>query len=378
LTQVDIHQGDALTVLRTLEPASAHCCVTSPPYWALRDYGTGRWEGGEASCDHVRNHGVQGRNGQRADRSFTGQSVYGETCGKCGASRIDQQMGLEDTPAEYVDKMVAVFAEVRRVLRHDGTLWLNIGDSYANDGKLGGETGGKQSYLGDADRKRVGREKRRTGLKPKDLVGIPWMLAFALRSDGWYLRQDIIWHKPNAMPESVKDRCTKAHEYIFLLSKSERYYYDAEAVAEPASGVSGGASFGPQKKIVVPSGWGVGKEPRTSVELLMQGERRPPTYQSRTYERPVYEKRNRRSVWTVPTRSYKKAHFATFPPKLIEPCILAGCPKGGTVLDPFIGSGTTATVAQRLGRNCVGLELNPEYIDLANERLRGNQLELIA
>jgi len=285
-----------------LADKSVHCCVTSPPYFGLRDYGT------------------------------------------------DAQIGLEPTPAAYVEEMVKVFREVRRVLRDDGTLWLNLGDSYAT----GTTTDRKQSKNPGVGNNRpeaqnsVGRIGTPQGLKTKDLIGIPWMVAFALRADGWYLRQDIIWAKPNPMPESVTDRCTKAHEYIFLLSKSAKYYYDAKAVQEDATSKGGGACFGKQSS--KPTGVRV-------------------AYQNRRWDRPIYTKRNRRSVWTVATKSYKGAHFATFPPKLIEPCILAGCPVGGTVLDPFAGSGTTLRVAADNGRNAIGIELNPDYIALAHKRL---------
>lgn len=331
-----VYCGDALAVLRALPSESVNMCVTSPPYWGLRDYGTAQWEGGDAECDHVHRRearkaasgsstlGIPADGGPRRitdDNAYFTESKtqqYRDICGKCGAVRIDNQLGLEPTPEQYVAKMVAVFEEVRRVLRRDGTCWVNMGDSYANDGKWGGETGGKQAYLDDNNRKRVGREKRQTGLKPKDLIGMPWMLAFALRDAGWYLRQDIIWHKPNPMPESVRDRCTKAHEYLFLLSKSARYYWDAEAIAEKSDRVMA----------------------------------------------------NKRSVWTIVTEPYPAAHFATFPTKLVEPCVLAGCPEGGVVLDPFAGSGTTLQVARDLGRAAIGIELNREYIKLIEKRLQ--------
>ena len=266
---------------------------------------------------------------------------------------VPVEIGLEQTPDEYVAKMVEVFREVRRVLRDDGTLWLNLGDSYAANrayqvpSTKGGPkhsdsqaVGGKGSVVPD-------------GLKPKDLIGIPWLLAFALRADGWYLRQDIIWHKPNPMPESVRDRCTKAHEYVFLLSKSERYYYDAEAVMEPVAA--------------------------STIERLSQ----PTLHQQEGSDRVPgktngnmkavgrTDMRNRRSVWTVPTRPYKGAHFATFPPALIEPCILAGSRPGDIVLDPFMGSGTTAEVAILHGRQYLGCELNEEYRGLQDARVRG-------
>lgn len=298
---IEILQGDCRDVLGGLPDGSINCCVTSPPYFGLRDYG------------------------------------------------VEGQLGLEPTPDEFVSAMVEVFREVRRVLRDDGTLWLNLGDSYANDGKRGGSTGGKHASAlhGNSG---IGRRLLTTGLKPKDLIGIPWRVAFALQADGWYLRQDIIWHKPNPMPESVTDRCTKAHEYIFLFAKSERYYFDADAIKEQAvsNHASGNGFKGRQGGAIhMPMSGGAG----TADQWLPGG------------------MRNRRSVWTVSTKPFKGAHFATFPPDLIEPCVLAGCPVDGTVLDPFFGAGTTGLVAQKHGRNCVGIELNPDYIAIANERL---------
>lgn len=261
---------------------SVNCCVTSPPYWGLRDYGA------------------------------------------------DGQIGMEQTPEEYVQHITEVFREVRRVIREDGTLWLNLGDSYANDN----------------NRKRVGREKRVSGLKPKDLVGIPWRVAFALQADGWYLRSDIIWHKLNPMPESVTDRPTKGHEYVFLMAKSGRYYYDAAAIAEPCGGFNG-STFTTGKTA----------EARQGLAAIGQGERTEPT------------ERNKRTVWSIATHPFPEAHFAVYPPSLIEPCILAGSPKGGVVLDPFAGSGTTGMVALRHGRSFIGVELNPTYCEMARRRI---------
>lgn len=292
---IDIRTGDCLEVLRTMPAQFVHCCITSPPYFGLRDYG-----------------------------------VHG-------------QIGLEQTPAEFVAKLVEVFREVRRVLRDDGTLWLNLGDSYngTNARSANVRDNGTLSFRGSHPGVNV------AGLKPKDLIGIPWRVAFALQDDGWYLRQDIIWHKPNPMPESVRDRCTKAHEYLFLLSKSERYYFDADAIKEPA--VYGGTQ--PSAKRGEFNG-------KTSAIA------------GREAFRAVVPTRNRRSVWTVATRPFKGAHFATFPPDLIEPCVLAGCPEGGVVLDPFGGAGTTGVVAKQQGRSAVLIELNPEYACMASERIR--------
>ena len=270
---IKILQGNCLETLSSLEEKSVNTCVTSPPYWGLRDYGT------------------------------------------------DDQLGQEETPEKFVENLVNVFREVRRVLRDDGTVWLNIGDSYCGTGHKGDT---KDMYFSQGSARNgqsVALNNKIEGLKSKDLVGIPWRVAFALQADGWYLRQDIIWHKPNPMPEPVKDRCTKSHEYIFLLSKSPKYYYDYEAIKTKASDAAD------------------------------------------------YDTSNKRSVWSIPVASYSEAHFATYPPELIKPCILAGCPEGGTVLDPFGGSGTTAQVASNLNRNAILCELNPEYVDIAKGRL---------
>lgn len=328
MTQIII--GDALERLKTLPSDSVDCCVTSPPYYALRDYG------------------------------------------------VDGQIGLEETPETYIDRLVEVFREVRRVLKNNGTLWVNIADSYAGSGK------GAASYPENAKKYKqstshgmLGAEKttkaKTPGIKPKDLIGIPWMLAFALRADGWYLRQDIIWQKPNAMPESVKDRCTKCHEYIFLLSKSRSYYFDGEAISEPCSESSvkryqqnieeQAGSLGPCKN----NGAMKAALPRYGGKKYTEN----PDQFYRTKSGTMYDpqlRRNKRDVWTISTAAFKGAHFATFPRKLIEPCILAGCPIGGTVLDPFIGSGTTAEVAQDLGRNCIGIDLNESSLVFCRDR----------
>ena len=316
-----IEFGDCRETMRrwASEGVKVQTCVTSPPYFGLRDYGH------------------------------------------------DGQIGLEQTPEEYIAAMVEVFRCVRDVLSDDGTLWLNIGDSYNAAGRTGHGT--RIGYKQGTNRASAeGHDKCRPtvgNLKPKDLIGIPWMLAFALRADGWYLRQDVIWSKPNPMPESVRDRCTKAHEYIFLLSKSERYFYDSEASKEPAVGGQTGkaASFkreGSKREQTIPNqGYGTHRPDREDV-----------AYNGET--------RNRRSVWTVATRPYKGAHFATFPPALIEPCILAGSRPGDIVLDPFMGSGTTAAVALQQGRQYLGCELNPDYGPLQEERIYGIQRSLFA
>jgi DNA modification methylase len=259
---------------------------------------------------------------------------------------------LEQTPEEYVQKLVEVFREVKRVLRDDGTLWLNLGDSYSGSGKGPAGNLGKTHNEREMTHTHVSG-KVPDGLKPKDLIGIPWMVAFALRNDGWYLRQDIIWHKPSTMPESVTDRCTKAHEYIFLLSKSKTYYYDAESIKEP-----------------VKQDWGT--RDRTNGKYHNTGTGLNP----HTGLQKSYEKANKRSVWSVTTKPFHGAHFATFPPDLIEPCVIAGSPEGGIVLDPFFGSGTTGLVAMRNNRKYLGCELNSEYISIANERLKPVETEI--
>ena len=348
-----------------LADGSVHCVVTSPPYYGLRDYGTAKWEGGDPECDHVqvkrvslesglRNDGRKHKGLYEGEKATEVEMTYRNVCGKCGAIRIDQQIGLEQTPAEYVDNLVQVFREVWRILRDDGTVWLNLGDSYNGSGGAGGDY--IEGGLKEGQPKYPGRHIN--NLKLKDLIGIPWMVAFALRDDGWYLRQDIIWHKPNPMPESVKDRCTKAHEYIFLLSKSAKYYYDNEAVKEPAVE---GTDLGVLRSKCHTDGefvtWhnpNIKKRQDAGVDSRAAGS----------------GFRNKRDVWTVTTKPYKGAHYATFPPKLIEPMILAGCPAGGIVLDPFVGSGTTVMVANHLGRKGIGLDLNLKYLkDNAKERI---------
>ena len=275
----DIRVGDCLEVMRQLPDASVHCCVTSPPYWGLRDYG------------------------------------------------VDGQLGLEKTPEEYTQRMVEVFREVRRILRNDGTLWLNLGDSYG---------------------------------KGKQLAGVPWRVAFALQADGWILRQDLVWHKPSPMPESVRDRCTKAHEYVFLLAKGQRYFFDAEAIGEDASNASGWA----KQRAKGVNTWDYGRD--GYVETRIGGMSGKETYENKSI-------RNRRSVWTITPKLYSGAHFATMPPDLAELCIRAGTDKNAsppcTVFDPFAGAGTTGLVALRLGRNFLGIELNPDYVTLARNRI---------
>lgn len=353
-----IINSDCIEGMRKLADNSVDCCVTSPPYFGLRDYG-------------------------HAD-----------------------QIGLEETPDLYVQKMVEVFSEVKRVLKKDGTLWLNLGDSYSGSwGNYGGQNRGngtqrevkngskahQKSYDG-LEKFRPATANNLPGIKPKDLIGIPWLVAFALRSSGWYLRQDIIWHKPNPMPESVTDRCTKSHEYIFLLSKSAKYYYDNESIKQLMADSSfsrlnqnvedqqgynrvPGKTNGAMKAV----GTYVGGKKHKNMEFDGQ---KPNTFHS-TRNANGYEwqnedgKANKRSVWTVTTKPFSEAHFATFPEDLIVDCIKAGCPENGIVLDPFMGAGTTALVAAKLNRKYVGFEINPEYIKIAEKRLR-NELGMFA
>ena len=301
--------GDALQVLSTMPDKSVHCIVTSPPYYGLRDYG------------------------------------------------IAGQIGLEESPEEFIQKLVNVFRECRRVLDDKGTLWVNMGDSYAHSTKnTESFRRDKKGYGNGINRAKRGGKRWGGGnipsigdLKPKDMIGIPWMLAFALRADGWYLRQDIIWAKPNPMPESVTDRCTKSHEYIFLLSKAQRYYYDQKAIAQPltASSIS-----------------------RLNQDIERQeGSHRAVGKTNGAMKAVGSDEANKRSVWSVATKPFKEAHFATFPEELIVDCIKAGCPNDGVVLDPFSGAGTTALVARKLNRKFIGIELNAEYIAIANKRL---------
>ncbi len=436
---VRILVGDCLARLRDLPDESVQCVVTSPPYWGLRDYGTATWEGGDPGCAH------KGRPKPRQDtagKDANGSGMFGETRGlqdakavhtipvrgvcKCGARRIDSQLGLEDTPELYVERMVAVFREVRRVLKKDGTLWLNIGDCYATRSLPG-------------------------GIKAKDLIGIPWMLAFAMRTDGWFLRSEVVWWKKNPMPESVNDRPTKAHEQLFLFTKSSSYYYDAEAIEEPAVS-AGEAIWAGETRVVQGAENTTGKSTRRfrksgnkerkhradhggiegdtrhqahSIPWAADGSHRPQyrraleiaqekglteahfeairacgisdtprgKLQSGSGRNTPEQKRlaaeakealggyyrefiarggrNRRTVWHLATKPYKGAHFATFPPALIEPCILAGAPVGAVVLDPFGGAGTTGLVCEQLERESILVELSPEYAKLASDRITG-------
>lgn len=308
-----IYNGDSLEVLKTFPDDSIHCCVTSPPYYALRDYG------------------------------------------------VDAQIGREETPAQYISRLTEVFTEVRRVLRPDGTFWLNISDTYCGKSNQGDYTDSK--YPKGRNGQTVALNHKVEGCKPKDMIGIPWMLAFALRDSGWYLRNDIIWMKENPMPESVKDRCARCYEHVFLLSKSKKYSFDHMAIAEPIAattaerlkrGMKGGNKYGkpvpgqPQTQSI--------NKPREAGELT---------------DAMIAPLRNKRDVWVINTVPFSGGHYAAFPPKLAETCILAGCPEGGITLDPFMGSGTTGLAAQSLNRHYVGIELNPAYCDMAAERIAG-------
>jgi DNA modification methylase len=368
-------QGDCVEKMRELEPESVQCVVTSPPYWGLRDYGTATWEGGDdPECDHTRAAGGvrnKGRNRAASGGTFHDSPEveaalalpYRTVCGICGATRIDQQLGLESTPEQYVERMVEVFREVRRVLRDDGTVWLNLGDCYNSSpsnqmGKAGsGMNEGRPKYA-EAGQSGNGERQIRAvpGLKPKDLVGIPWRVAFALQADGWWLRSDIIWAKPNPMPESVTDRPTKAHEYVFLLTKAKTYYYDADAVRETDSGPTGGRQrFAGTNRYA--EGFKLAPEQANGNATLQ-------TWQG--------VGRNLRSVWNIATEPYPEAHFATFPKALVTPCVKAGSASGDVVLDPFCGSGTVGVVALREGRSFIGIDLNPTYVEMARGRIHND------
>lgn len=310
---VELYLGDCLETLKQMQNDKIDCCITSPPYWGLRDY------------------------------------------------NVDGQLGLEKTPEEYVAKMVEVFHEVKRVLKKEGTCFLNLGDSYYGSHSMGtcdNKAMGLQKHIGMENYGQAAKRswEKRYDLKPKDLVGIPWRVAFALQQDGWYLRQDIIWHKPNPMPESVTDRCTKAHEYIFLLAKSQKYYFDAETIKEPCCEVS---------KKRAEYGWDCDRPSTKNASMGKEG-----IHTEKMGNRFVPDDgRNKRSVWTITTKPFREAHFATFPEDLILPCVLAGCPKGGIILDPFSGASTTGVVAKKNNRNYIGIELNPEYIEISKKRI---------
>ena len=461
-----ILQGNSLEVLKQIPDNSIDCCVTSPPYYGLRDYGTAKWEGGDENCNHLQVNDIR-ENVKQVTNKGTNQIGYKTICNMCGAIRIDYQIGLEETPEEYVLKMVEIFREVKRVLKDDGILWLNLGDTYSahkdcksvsDSLRVGGKSETANIIEKGKSNSRNSKMLKSIGLKNKDLIGIPWMVAFTLRTDGWYLRQDIIWHKPNPMPESVTDRCTKSHEYIFLMSKSQKYYYDNEAIKEPISNSSiarlmqdvenqKGSDRVPGKtkgnmKACRPNGVTRNRLLNyNSKENFFRPKEKIEGFKKES-DIPLPDgKRNKRSVWTVNTHSYSEAHFATFPEELISPCIKAGCPKfickkcgkarepirvaekipefcktyldgekndkkqcgsligwvtnskyeewrknnpviyelsdcgcnagweSGIVIDPFMGAGTTGLVSLKEDCNYVGIELNPEYIKIAEERI---------
>ena len=327
---ITIKTGDCRDVLKEIPNQTFNCVVTSPPYWGLRDYNTGTWEGGDPNCPHKRLSKISkdtstGHLAMHDQGDVVGDAIYKKKCPLCGAVRKDKQVGLEENPHDYVKNMVNIFKEIKRVLRDDGTVWLNLGDTYSSykDSKSTSQTVAKgtlseEAHIMETNHSRNMHLLKRAGFKNKELIGIPWRVAFALQEDGWYLRQDIIWSKPNPMPESVKDRCTKSHEYIFLLTKQSHYYFN------------------------------------------------PLTENNGT------EIKNKRSVWNITPASLKETHFAVFPTSLVEPCILAGCPEDGNVLDPFGGAGTTALVADRLKRNATIIELNPKYINIAEKRINND------
>ncbi len=374
----EIIEGDSLESLKSIPDGSIDCCITSPPYYGLRDYGTGKWIGGDPKCPHRRLSKYSEKtitgHAQAELAGNVGDAIYKTVCPLCGAVRVDKQIGLEETPSEYIDKLVNVFREVKRVLKEDGTLWVNIGDSYASTNS------NNRNFIDEGGRggnnPKIATRTLPDGIKSKDLIGIPWMLAFALRNDGWYLRQDLIWHKPNPMPESVSDRCTKSHEYIFLLSKNSSYYFDSEAIEEPANYdgrsdtlLKGSNKYSDGSYMPNQNGqsFASGVHERWKFKQFDNGEKDA-----------VYAVRHKRDVWTVSTKPYKGAHFATYPEELIEPMVLAGCPVNGVILDPFSGSGTTGVVALRNDRKYIGLELNKEYVDLSIKRIEeslGNVVE---
>lgn len=351
-----IEFGDCREIMKRWidEGVKIQTCITSPPYYGLRDYGTATWEGGDINCDH-KNAKMKSRydypmqeGSRHAKIAETTKGTDGarwhDECPDCGAIKIDNQIGLEQSVDDYVNNMVEVFRLVKDILSDDGTLWLNLGDTYSD---TRWSSGGGQIMNKNKDEHRSLQHQKNTGLPSKNLIGIPWKVAFALQSDGWILRQDIIWQKPNPMPESVRDRCTKSHEYIFLLSKSPQYYFDHVAIKE--QGVTPAGTKGAKGSVERQNQFGVNA--------------RPPEYK-------IYDgMRNKRDVWSVNVRPYKGAHFATYPTALIEPCILAGSRKNDIVFDPFMGSGTTAQVALQHGRQYLGCELNKEYEKLQQERI---------
>ncbi len=370
--EYEIKTGDCIDVMKTMSDECVDTIITSPPYWGLRDYGTATWEGGDPDCSHKRDskHSESCSTGQKNLEGAIGDGIYKTVCKRCGAIRKDRQIGLEETPEEYVQRLVEVFREARRILKPHGTLWLNLGDSYVGGGR--GSAYSKdgtiqKSYI-DAGVQYGAPTGKIEGLKPKDLVGIPWRVAFALQADGWWLRQDIVWAKPNCMPESVTDRCTKSHEYVFMLTKSKHYYFDHEAIKEPTKG--GASTKRPAKEQTFRYGdddsWAVEGDRDRIMKAKGIAEARTKNY----------TKRNKRSVWWVGPKPFKEAHFAVFPIELIEPMVLAGCPQDGTVFDPFGGAGTTVVAALKHGRNAIISELNEDYVEIARNRIEGFRREV--
>jgi site-specific DNA-methyltransferase (cytosine-N4-specific) len=415
-SDLTLYCGDALEVLRELPDESVDCVVTSPPYWGLRDYGTGEWEGGEPECDHLgepfRTKAKLNENwgGGFSDvKNAEGREPMRQECSKCGARRIDHQLGLEATPELYVERVVEVFREVRRVLAKHGTCWVNLGDSY--NSAIAGRPNRTISHPTDNGGWETTHSLRLDypGLKPKDLCGVPWRVAFALQADGWWLRSEIIWAKPNPMPESVTDRPTKAHELIFLLTKAPRYFFDQEAVRERFVQSDTKTEFraGSQPYIHQVGPVDNSRGPDGRRKTTVQGA--DGSIQHRDGERWPNGGRNCRTVWEIATQPFPEAHFATYPEELVRRCILAGCPeqvcrvcgkprervvertamaetigwtscscadyRPGIVFDPFLGSGTTALVARKHGRHAVGIELSPDYCAMAAKRLA--QLSLL-